>query len=134
LDSQAAVQHALGATPLTACRELLYHDVDLYAGAWDDGAFHRHGEATDYRKMFSDDCEYEINAVTCDNPRVTDLLEGNNLNMTGVVIGCHGANAEFHFHMAFCHFLLSEEHTVALLRPYVATAKEYVRCVYKVRC
>jgi hypothetical protein len=54
--------------------------------------------------------------------------------MTGVVIDCHGANAEFHFHMAFWHFLLSEEHTVALLRPDVATAKEYVRCVYKVRC
>ena len=54
--------------------------------------------------------------------------------MTGVVIDCHDANAKFHFRMAFWHFLLSEEHTVALLRPDVATAKEYVRCVYKVRC
>ncbi len=54
--------------------------------------------------------------------------------MTGVVIDCHGTNAEFHFHMAFWHFLLSEEYTVTLLRPDVATAKEYVRCVYKVRC
>jgi hypothetical protein len=88
-----AVQQALGATPLTACRELLYHDVDVYAGAGDDGAFHRHGGATKYRKMFSDDCEYEINTVTCDDPRATDPLEGNDLNMTGVVIDCHGANA-----------------------------------------
>ena len=110
-----------------------YHDVDVYAGVWEGGAFQRRLGATEYDKVSLGGEEYDVNTVPCVNPDAVGLLAGNDINMTGCAIQCAGAGIDFHFQPAFWHFFLSRERVVSLLHPESATAVQLVRCAFKVR-
>ena len=110
-----------------------YDDVDVYAGRWDGNAFQRRPGPTAYTKVHLGAEEYDVNTVPCINPNVVDLLNGNDINMTGVAMQCTGGVIDCHFHPAFWHFMLSKERVVALLHPESATAVQLVRCAFKVR-